>query len=260
MKKRALNLICCVMLLLTVSSIFIISNGQETNTTIVTIQEPMTTVVTTQVDPIGPIFDSDLEWKVTVGEIKQYTFTKLFDIDDGDEDGNPYTQTGLFISENGSEIEVVIRKGSTLFCEILAINENPTIQMTINGINLEPSEGAGLFVMPTVDNRTYWEEYAEKISNTGQNVSIEGNLMVTRTIETWKDRTFAYVTKLNWRTGWLSSIYQRDTNDTHLLREMELTNETPGLIPGFEISPFPLSLILFCIYLVRKRRKNDKYS
>ncbi|PWI48842.1 hypothetical protein CEE45_04600 [Candidatus Heimdallarchaeota archaeon B3_Heim] len=244
MKKRVLPLTTIFLLFLTYNAIVFATNSEET-----------TIIVTTQISPIGPIFDSDLDWKVAVGDSMRYTFTKLFDLNDYDEDGSPYTQKISFVAENGSEIELSIREGSQLLCEIVTLDEYATIQLTLDGIKSEPSEGGGSFVTKTTDNRTYWEEFAKQANTEFQNVTVEGNLVVYRSVDNWDDRTYYSMSKINWRTGWFSYIYQKEMNGTHTLTEMEVSTEVPVLTPGFEISPLPVSLVLFSIYIWRKRRK-----
>ena len=233
MKKRVLPLTSIFLLFLTFSAIVFATTHQET-----------TIVVTTQINPIGPTPNPDFEWNVAVGDSMRYTFTKIFDLNDYDEDGDLYTRTGHFIAENDTIIEMTIRQGSSLFCEILTLDEYATIQLTLDGITFELSGDYGWFITKTTDNRTYWEEYAEQISDEYQNVSVEGDMVVHRTTDNWNDGTSYYISKINWRTGWLSYTYQKETNGTHTIREMEVTSGIPDLIPGFEFSPFPVSGLL----------------
>ncbi len=204
------------------------------------------------------IFEPNLEWKVSVGDVKQFTYRKVYDLYDSDEDGNPNTQRMYAELENGTETEITITSGSTLSCEILALDEYATIQITINGIELDPQEGGGGVLMKTTDNKTYWEEIASQISDEHQNVSVEGNLLVHRSKDSWSDKTFVGITKTNWKTGWLEYVYSKETNSTHILREMEITTGgTPGLIPGFEIAPLYVPLIVLATLFLRKRNRKD---
>ncbi len=245
MKKKLLNFLLVFLVLLTFSNMEIVAAPETTM------------VATTVIDEPIPGMDPNLEWKVSVGDVKTFTYTKTYDLYDFDEDGNPNTQRMYVETENGTEIEITIKAGSTLSCEILALDDYATIQITINGVKLDPSEGGGGgIVMKTTDNKTYWETYASQASNEYQNVSVEGNFVVYSSVEEWSDGTYEYRSKFNWRTGWLESIYNKETNSTHLLREMEISSGGyPGLTPGFEISPLYAFLIILPAYSLRKRKR-----
>ena len=256
MKKKLLYSVPIFLILLTVISITSAQPPEDT-----TVYETyVTTYVTATIGDPFPSENPNLEWKVAVGDVKTFTFTKLYDLNDYDGDGDPYTQSSFIELENGTEIDLKIRAGSTYSFEVLTLDEYATLQATIDGYELGPMDSGSGIVAKTVDNQTYWEEYATQISGGYQNVSVEGNLLVYQMRDTWNfGETQESIRKMNWKTGWLSYMYQKETNETHTISEMEIMTEGAAtLTPGFELSPLPISLLLFSIYILKRRRKNDR--
>ena len=79
--KKVLYCISLIFLVLLTSS----------NIKLTTAPEETTMVATSVVDEPIPTFEKQLEWKVSVGDVKTFTYTKLYDLFDDDRDGNPNT-------------------------------------------------------------------------------------------------------------------------------------------------------------------------
>ena len=112
--------------------------------------------------------------------------------------------------------------------------------------------------MKTVDNQSYWEEYASTMSvgnvtsGTYGTVKVEGNHVVTSSQLDMNGTKLESIVKVNWKTGWQEYTFSKMSNNTHTINEMEVTS-------GFlSVSRFEIILIivgLFIIVLVVPRRR-----
>ncbi len=202
--------------------------------------------------------DSEFEWKVEVGDIKKMTYTKVFNVYDPDEDGSAHTITGMHTAENGSKVELTVKKGSTVEYEIIALDDNALIQISLNGVKFPTKEAS--VVTKTTDNKSYWEEYAKLNSGKFNNYSLNGDLLVISHELYTESGDYISIDEKNWKTGWHVYSYSKQTNATHTLTEMELTAGSPGLISGFEFFPLQVFLVMLSTYILRKRKKGFPFS
>ena len=192
--------------------------------------------------------EPEYEWKVNFGDSMTYTYSKYVDFRDEDGNGDAYSTT---ISNNS--VEVVIKNGTQFICEIISLNEWASVQLIYKGVKLPPSESS-LYVMKTVDNRTYWETSLEQLP--ARNPTIVGNLIISQEKDvTSSGKIFERVNKLNWKTGWIVYLYSKESNATHLIRELELTTGTVELTHGFDFLSILIVFPFIPIILVWRSRK-----
>jgi hypothetical protein len=201
-----------------------------------------------------------LEWKVNVGDSMTYTISKFFDLRDSDGNGDPESTTIFVQNEAGEMVNVTYGKGSKYTVKITALNGLTTTQITWGSVVSKESISAG-YVMKTIDNKSYWEEYASTISGGNQSwlgtssgsVKVEGDYLVTSTILDMNSTTLESIVKVNWKTGWYSYTYSKLSNSTDTINELETTSGSSG-IPGFEIIPITSGLFIFTLIITKKRK------
>jgi hypothetical protein len=197
----------------------------------------------------------ELEWKVKVGDSMTYEFTKVYQNPDEDEDGDPNTRKIIFPDEDGNTREVFLKKGTILEIEIIKLNDGATIKNTFNGEITSEESTDNTMVMKTVDNKTYWEEYAKTKSVGDTEGSVDGNLLVLETeYENYDTSTTEMIFKVDWKTGWFTYRYQKHYNETDTIFEMELTVKAAGGITGIEQVSILLGLVIITLVVSTKRK------
>jgi hypothetical protein len=134
------------------------------------------------------------------------------------------------------------------------------VQTSYGSIVAKENWGGGI-VMKTIDNKSYWEEYASTMSGGNQSwlgtsfgsVTVEGNYVVTSSNLDMNGTTLESIVKVNWKTGWYTYTYSKMSNDTHTISEMETTSGS-SVITGFEITSIFLGLFIITLIVSRKRK------
>jgi hypothetical protein len=221
----------------------------------------MTSAHLCQADEIV-VGESQLEWKVKVGDIKTLKFNKVFDLEDHDEDGSQNSIRMELETESGARENVTIKAGSAMTTEIMELNDEATVQVAYNGVKMAPYPAGS--IMKTTDNRTYWEEYVEEYTEEGFDdytvrLTLEGDYLVYRSGHSYDSMTSNTTRKVNWKTGWMSYTHQITYNDTHVISELELGKKGDGdfadFIPGFEFLILVPVLVATSIVLSHKKKK-----
>lgn len=231
------------------------------------------------ISPIGSsarYLGQELEWKVKEGDTQTYSVKKSFFATDSDEDGDNNSFTFVTSGEDGKLVEITLKAGSTLKVEIVTLTNstfnsstlnipmfgNATIKITYNdGFTTNNSADVlffipNLFVIKTVDNKSYWEDQVETT-----NISIEGDLIVVFEEWTILRSSVESTIKWNWRTGWLDFFSFKMYTEEELRIEFEFSTSpyrgttqetTPTMITtGWDV----LLLLLGFITIIPLRRR-----
>ena len=195
------------------------------------------------------------EWKVKVGDSMTYTLSKYFDIRDIDGNGDPESKNYSVLKEDGTSENVILKKGTKYTVNITALDHSATFQLIFGNITSNKrSSGMGDYLQKTIDNKSYWARKAivdslNIVDDT--NYTVEGNYYVQWNFDS-KDQ--GYELKRNWKTSWIAYLYEKVTNDTHTIREEEITSVeyTPSTqritsIQGIEIITIFVGLTIIAI-------------
>jgi hypothetical protein len=178
--------------------------------------------------------DNELEYRVNVGDSQTYEYKRVF---------QAYLTTPtptVMTDENGELFNFTIQKGTRIKIIISSMNKSevnpisgpqtPYMKMEINGRKTQEMD-AGTFILPTTDNRTFWEEY---VNNTSGNGYIKENIV---SFNSGDDQSYFSEIKINIKTGWLFSLYQRESFDNgSLSMEMLLESVSSGGLLDIPIS------------------------
>jgi hypothetical protein len=220
--------------------------------------------------------EQTLEWKAHVGDIRNYTVTKYHNsINDTDSDHaqdeitvvTGVTELGVNLYSNYTlkqgttmKIEVMQSAGEDIFTGLYYIGVVITYNSQVRAME-QPD--FGYYNAPTVDNQTYWEVYAATYPNT----TLEGDFIVITTESTSAGMSTSTILKRNWRTGWLSSMLNKISDQTGTIYEYELSEDTSKGTNGTDaaISPsFELILVISALvslsFIISKSRSKKKLS
>jgi hypothetical protein len=189
-----------------------------------------------------------------------YTVSKYFDLADYDGNGDPESTTLSIQKEDGEMVNVTFGKGSKYTAKITTLNGMAKVQTSYGSIVAKENWGGGI-VMKTIDNKSYWEEYASTMSGGNQSwlgtsfgtVTVEGNYVVTSSNQEMNGTTLESIFKVNWKTGWYTYTYSKMSNNTNTISEMETTSGS-SVITGFEITSIFLGLFIIALIVSRKRK------
>lgn len=81
-----------------------------------------------------------------------------------------------------------------------------------------------------------------------QNGFVDGNLLVFETESEEYGITYESAVKIDWKTGWLNSMFSKNSNATDTIYEQKIAVKPAGGVPGFE--SVPILLGIFVIRLV----------
>ena len=195
------------------------------------------------------------EWKVKVGDSRTYTLSKYIDLEDSDGNGDTESETLSIQDEDGEMVNVTLRKDTKYTVEITALNGDATTQTTYgNIVAKETTPYYNKVVWKTIDNKTYWEEYVKMYSSALGNVTIEGNPTIIESDLDGPYGTTAESKRIwDWKTGWITYLYSKISNDTHTIFEQEITSGSSG-IGGFEITTIFVGLTIIAIVVSRKKQ------
>ncbi len=206
----------------------------------------------------------DLEWKVKVGDKKNYEFSKVYEFNLTD---STTKSVGYMMGQalNGSGIIVTYSSGTTFTVEISHFEDQRAVpQITMEGVVFIPHPRHGSYVSRTTDNRTYWEaQVGEYTSGSlSLNISMDGDEFIRResNLIPYYNQSLFTTRKTNWKTGWLTysyvAIYQNVSGDRVLRYELELKASSNGSVPGFSV--FSVLICLPVIFLIpRMGREKD---
>ncbi len=193
-----------------------------------------------------------LEWKVKVGDSTTFELVKYYDKTDLDGDGDINTFTFLITDENGNLVNITWRVGSKVKYVISTLNDSGaylerTYDGKVTGLEVRTTQ----VVQKTVDNTTYWEEYAASITTPTRNASVDGNIFTVEEsfVLPPLNNTFFNSLKFDWTTGWLINQYQKVFNASTIIGELEFS-KVASSAPGFE---FPVFLTGFIVLVIVMR-------
>ena len=201
----------------------------------------------------GMITAEELEWKVEVGDSTTFQLVQYYDKRDPDGDGDINTHTFLITDENGNQVNITWRVGSKVKDTLTQLNDSGAFFKRIYDGKINAREArTTLIVQKTVDNSTYWKEYAQSITTSTLNASVEGNIFTVEESQILPplNDTLFQILKYDWKTGWLTYQYQKLFNASTVIGEAEFTTASSS-VPGFEI-PFILSCFLVFTIFLRK--------
>jgi hypothetical protein len=190
-----------------------------------------------------------LEWKVKVGDSSTFELVKFFEKTDPDGDGDINTNTFLVTDENGNQVNITWRVGSKVKYVITQLNDSGAyLKRTYDGKITEQEARTTQVVQKTVDNSTYWEEYAQSISTPTRNASVNDITVVVEELFVIPplNNTLLQILKFNWKTGWLTEQYQRLSNATSIIGEAQFSTVSSS-VPGFD---FPILLSGFMVLTI----------
>ena len=211
------------------------------------------------VNSSAKVVTETLEWKVKEGDSMTYTISKFFELADSDGNGDPESTTLSIQNEDGEIVNITFGKGSKFTTKITALNGVATTQTTYGSTVVQESTVGGV-VMKTVDNKSYWEEYASERSGGNKSwlglssgsVKVEGNYVVTSSFLDMNGTILESIVKVNWKTGWYEYTFSKSSNSTHTISEMEVTSGSSSLT-RFEIIPIIGGLFIIALVVSRKR-------
>lgn len=195
---------------------------------------------------------SQLEWEVDVGYSITQELVNYYDPADSDRDGNINSFTFLVTDKTGKLVNITWFIGSRVKSTITRLrNDTSTayVERSYDGLLTEEVVSTGI-VQRTVNNRSYWEEYAQSITGENQSASVEGRLLIVEKNISLTNITFTRIVKFDWTTGWYIYYFTTEFNDTATLSIMEVSIVTTH-ISGFNF-PFFQSSLLVIVFFLRK--------
>ena len=206
---------------------------------------------------LGLINAVELEWKVAVGDSITFELTQYYDKSDGDGDGNINTHQFTITDENDHSVNITWTTGSKIKDTITQLNESGAyIKRTYDGKVTGKETKTTVIVQKTVDNVTYWKEYAQLITTSTRNASVEGTLFVVeeKYILPPANDTFLETLKYDLPSGWLVYQYQKLYNSTTVIGEATFTKTTGGLA-SLEIPIIFTGVVVVALFRRRSYRK-----
>jgi hypothetical protein len=207
----------------------------------------------------GLIRAVELEWKVAVGDSITLELTQFYDNSDSDGDGNINTHRFTITDENDHSVNITWTAGSKIKNTISQLNDSGAyIKRTYDGKVTGKETRTTLIVQKTVDNVTYWEEYAQLITTSTRNASVDGSLFIVeeKYIIPPVNDTLLEMLKYDLKSGWLVYQYQKLFNSTTVIGESTFTKTTGGLA-SLEI---PIIFSGAVIVVLFRRRSYQKGS
>ncbi len=215
--------------------------------------------------------DSDIfEWKVNIGDSQTFRYSKYYDYEDFDGNGDYYSNTVPLYDVNGYRFNVTKQVGSTITIKIIGFESHLALlnvtynnELTVQQKTIECDTGnfhmSWAPVLKTTTNRTYWEESAGSIedsfggNNWTINTLLEGNIVIYSMNTTFEETGIAYELKSKsyWKTGWAFYFYEKESNSTFTFSEFEFSTSSK-LVPGFENLPY-LGFILLVGVITRRK-------
>ncbi|MFX1506717.1 MAG: hypothetical protein ACFFDC_11495 [Promethearchaeota archaeon] len=183
------------------------------------------------------------DWQIQVGDSQTYVIREYYDFSDE----NPYESSSLINDEDNNSVVIVLKKGLIFRCDIIFLGPDEargkiTFNDTITSQEQPFSSPNFLgwnIVRPSIDNKTYWEDYCKYRGF--ENVT--GDLIVSEI--TTEDSKVIH--KWNWRTGWLNyyfvCYYVENWNETTIISAYEVS-----VVPME--SSFPLNVLVGGFILV----------
>ncbi|MFX0205285.1 MAG: hypothetical protein ACFFDT_04820 [Candidatus Hodarchaeota archaeon] len=208
----------------------------------------------------------ELEWKVKEGDTQTYSVKKCFDNTDLDRDGDKNSIKVNITDEDGNLVEISLKKGSTLKAEIVSLDssnsDNATVKLTYNDeVTEKPHSSfffynATPFVIKTVDNKSYWEDWAET-----NNFSVEGDLLVISGGEKILWSPMEVTVKWNWTTGWLTFFSFTMYSKEEIALEFEFsTGIYTDTTPTRFVSGWHILFLCFSLFVLTRLRQFKKRS
>lgn len=218
----------------------------------------------------GNISNEELEWKVSVGDSKTYTWTKIYIENDSSHQLN---YSGQY---KGEEFNFTVTQGEKFEVLITELGEyHAKESFTYNSdltIGYFPSiTYFSFFIRKSTENISYWEEYAQNLSEDTKdhyfNVVINGNI-ITETLRSgidWigKNIVFEDTIKFNCKSGWRTECtrkaYERTDTTTwkidHLREEISFSSSANSI--PITIDFYLLMGLIMCTVYYRKKRKME---
>jgi hypothetical protein len=191
------------------------------------------------------------DWQVQVGDSQTYVYKEFYNVTYD----NPYEYSFWILDEDNNNVTIILKKGLIFRYDITflspdeargKITYNGTITSLEQSISSRNYSGWTGIVKPSINNKTYWEEYCEYRGL--ENVT--GDLI----IEEINTQYYAYINKWNWKTGWLDYYHLKNWNETTIIMEREIS-----LVPKESFSPlnvivggFILAVIVLILLGIKK--------
>ncbi|MHA2155462.1 MAG: hypothetical protein ACXABU_09025 [Candidatus Hodarchaeales archaeon] len=218
--------------------------------------------------------DPDFEWRVAVGDSMTYNYNEYFDLDDRDKDGSMYSQIYYTSTSDGEPVNISIKKGLIIRVEIWKLGLTAFINVTLNGILTGMDEIDSLYffhgfvIDMTVNSQAYWENKSfQNIDHSIPDTTIidsafvQGDYFVQVINVTSNSGTnLLRIRKTNWKTGWFAYENERIFNETHLIREYEISTKIEGILTNLDLTRifipvFFLLTLLITAILTKKSLK-----
>ncbi|UCE13008.1 MAG: hypothetical protein JSV04_12550 [Candidatus Heimdallarchaeota archaeon] len=196
-----------------------------------------------------------------VGDKKTYSYTKVYDSESENEGEMIIKILKLVPVGNltGTEIidNVTVKKGTKFSVEITEVDDTFSYNITIGGKTWTHYtyciiSGAGKFFGDPYRNRTEWEDLAKDVDF----CSLSGDILTKNSTLSYPQFNFTtgQIEGFNIKTGWIHRLHVFHIFDNELVYEWEYEIESEGTIPGFEIFPLLIILVVLVGFYGRKRR------
>lgn len=201
-----------------------------------------------------------LTWNINVGDTKKYSIAKInYIYEESPFDGGILKNATEFMNNpNFTEedfVDIVYKKGMiiqvTVKKKVSLRPPTARLEIVYGNIMTEYYQLGPFYVRPTIDSRDFWAEYCQN----DEYSSISGDLIII-TYQHERDDggviNMQKITKWNWKTGWLTSYYDKHYNETHILQEYEL-KLAQSLVFGPSLI-LVIATLSLSVYYCKKRR------
>jgi hypothetical protein len=165
----------------------------------------------------SPVLGTDLEYKISAGDSETFEITKFQSPDNNEEQiqilaGDGQRKNVTFKTGLEYTIQVSAINGSVpdqdAYC-ILKVGPITSREKLCSSTGLQSDEPT--YLVPTVDNKSYWVEEADSISFEEISSKATDDIfeVIFSFIDTNSDSTWEYreIEQTNWKTGWVEYFY-----------------------------------------------------
>jgi hypothetical protein len=187
---------------------------------------------------ISTVIGIDLEYKASVGDLETFEVTKF---------QSP---------ENNEEIVHGSVPDQDAYC-ILKVGSITSREKLCSSTGLQSDEPT--YIVPTVDNSSYWVEEADAISFEEISAKVSDDIfeVIYSFVDTDSDSTWEYmeIEQTNWKTGWVEYFYfsskityvDPGSSEMDSFNEIEIRRDSPTNQEESGRATFPVFFSLFAV-------------
>ncbi|MHA2105538.1 MAG: hypothetical protein ACW981_19095 [Candidatus Hodarchaeales archaeon] len=214
---------------------------------------------------ISTVIGIDLEYKASVGDLETFEVTKFQSPENNEEivqvladDGqrkNVTVKTGLKYTVQVSAINGSV-PDQDAYC-ILKVGSITSREKLCSSTGLQSDEPT--YIVPTVDNSSYWVEEADAISFEEISAKVSDDIfeVIYSFVDTDSDSTWEYmeIEQTNWKTGWVEYFYfsskityvDPGSSEMDSFNEIEIRRDSPTNQEESGRATFPVFFSLFAV-------------